>query len=96
MPLAPEEQGEFLVVPSSGEDLAQHALTLLKSHGHNISSVWHVFSAFNRWWPGYEVVLYSSYQNKRTAYLWYEGGSLKTKTVAGWFEDAVDPPAKKT
>lgn len=96
MPLLPEEQGEILEVPDQRETeayLCSHAKALLKSNGHNVARVTHVYSAFNSWWPGYEMILYTSYGAvKRTAYIWYENGTLKIKTASNWFEQAVGPP----
>lgn len=94
MPLGPDEVGEVLSIPAVS--ITEFAHALLKGQGQNVGAVWHVYSALNGWAPGYDVILYTSYGNtKRTAYLWYERGSLQVRTTSGWFDDANPPPPKK-
>lgn len=93
MPLRPDEKGEVLEI--SPVSVTDFALALLKSNGHNVSKVLHVYSALNGWWPGYDLILYKSYgATERTAYVWYERGRLRINTVIGWFDEANAPPEK--
>lgn len=87
-------EGIQIDIPVDNRGINEFAMTMLKRHGHNVTAVWHVYPASNRLWTGYEVVLYASYDRKRTGFVWFEGGRLQIKTVDGWFEEAGPPPKK--